>query len=82
MKTKNQNGGGRLDLLVAAQDAEAICEWIRSALQKEPIENTQPFAEESRIEIYFDTLPEAQIAQKALPKELPIQAAETREYQA
>ncbi|RLA42470.1 MAG: hypothetical protein DRQ97_13975, partial [Gammaproteobacteria bacterium] len=80
MTTENKNNGGRLNLLVATQDAEPVCEWVREALGKEPVEVTQPYAEESRLEIYFDTLLEAKIAKKALPAELPIQAAEAKEY--
>ena len=81
MTEKNKNCGGQLNLLVAVQDAESVCEWIRDVLQKEPIENTKPFAEESQIEIYFDSLIEAEIAKKALPAELKILGADAKEYQ-
>jgi ribosomal protein L11 methyltransferase len=80
MTQENKNSGGQLNLLVPAADAESVCEWVREALHKEPIELSLPLAEESQIEIYFDSLLEAQIAQKALPPELNIQFAETREY--
>jgi len=80
MTTENKNNGGRLSLLVARQDVEPVCEWVREALGKEPVEVTQPYAEESLLEIYFDTLLEAKISKKALPAELPIQAAEAKEY--
>ena len=80
MTTENKSSGGLLNLMVTSKSVAAICEWVREALQKEPIEVTQPLAEESRIEIYFDSRLEAQIALKALPPELPIQAAEAREY--
>jgi ribosomal protein L11 methyltransferase len=53
---------------------------VRDALQKEPIEVTQPYAEESLIEIYFDSLLEAEIAQKALPEELEIRTSEAKAY--
>jgi len=82
MKPENKNNGGQLNLLVATQKVESICEWVRGALQREPVETTQPFAEESRIEIYFDTLLEAQIALKAIPAKLSIQIAEAKEYKA
>ncbi len=80
MTTENKNSGGQLNLLVAAEDVESICEWVREVLKKEPIEITQPFAEESRIEIYFDTLLEAQIAQQTLSPDLAIKASEAKEY--
>ncbi len=80
MTTENKNCGGQLNLIVSINDVESISEWIREVLQKEPIEVSQPFSEESRIEIYFDSLLEAEIALKALPPELPIQVAETKEY--
>ncbi|VGO22035.1 50S ribosomal protein L11 methyltransferase [Pontiella sulfatireligans] len=80
MTEENKNSGGQLNLVVAASEVNAISEWIREALQKEPVEVTQPFAGDSRLEIYFDSLLEAQIAKKTLPADLPIQAAETKEY--
>jgi len=80
MESDNKNCGGQLNLLVAVQDVEAVCNWVREALQKEPIEMTQPLAEESLIEIYFDSMLEAEIALKALPGELNIRTAETKEY--
>jgi len=82
MTAENKNSGGLLNLLVAVQSVEAVCEWVRGALQKEPVEVTQPFAEESLIEVYFDSLVEAKIARKALPPNLPIQTAEAKEYKA
>ncbi|MEE9368412.1 MAG: 50S ribosomal protein L11 methyltransferase [Pontiella sp.] len=80
MSEENKNSGGQLNLVVAVQDVESISEWVREALQKEPIEVTQPLAEESRLEIYFDSLLEAQLAKKALPDELPIMGADAKEY--
>ncbi len=80
MMTENKNNGGQLNLLVPTTDVETVCEWIREALHKEPIETSQPLSDESQIEIYFDSLLEAQIAQKALPPELNILAAEAKEY--
>lgn len=80
MTEENKNNGGQLNLLVATQNVEVVCEWVREALQKEPIELSRPLAEESQIEIYFDSLFEAEIAKKALPMELNIRAAEAKEY--
>ncbi len=80
MSTENKNSGGQLNLLVAIEHVEPVCEWVREALQKEPIEVTQPLAEQSLIEIYFDSLLEAEIAKKALPGELTILSAEAKEY--
>lgn len=80
MTSENKNNGGQLNLLVSVQHVELVCDWVREFLQKEPIEISRPFAEESRLEIYFETLVEAQIAQKALPTELPILNADAKEY--
>ncbi len=82
MTEEKNNGGGKLDLLVDLADVEYVCNWIRDALDKEPIEVTQPMAEESLIETYFDTLLQAQIACKALPDDLPVKSAEALEYKA
>lgn len=80
MTDENQHCGGQLNLLVPSIDAETVCEWIREALGKEPIEVSRPLAEEIQIEVYFDSLLEAQIARKALPADLNIRTADIREY--
>jgi ribosomal protein L11 methyltransferase len=80
MTKANKNSGGLLNLMVASNEVETICEWVRGALQKEPVEVTQPHAGESLIEIYFDSLVEAELALKILPKELAIRTADTKEY--
>jgi ribosomal protein L11 methyltransferase len=80
MPLNNRNSGGQLNLLVASMDAETVCEWIREALGREPIEMSEPYAEETRIEIYFDSLLEAEIVQMALPADLPVLSADAREY--
>lgn len=80
MTDENKHNGGQLNLLVPAEDVETVCDWVREALNKEPIELSQPHAEESQIEIYFDSLLEAEIAHKALPAELNIRFADAREY--
>jgi ribosomal protein L11 methyltransferase len=80
MTDKAKNSGGLLNLFVPAEAVETVCVWVREALQKEPIEVTQPLADESLIEIYFDSLLEAEIAKKVLPDELHVRAAEAKEY--
>jgi ribosomal protein L11 methyltransferase len=81
MSTKPRNNGGLLNLLVSAEQAEGVCEWIREALHKEPVEVTRPLAGESLIEIYFDSALEAEIAKKALPQDLGVRSAEAKEYE-
>lgn len=81
MEANNKNSGGQLNLIATASDADSICDWIRAALQREPIENLQAHADEVRIEVYFDSLLEAQVAKKALPTTLPVLNVEAREYQ-
>ena len=80
MKKEPTNSGGQLNLIISITNVEPVSEWIREILEKEPIEVTKPYAEESRLEIYFDSLLEAQIALKALPSDLPILRADAKEY--
>jgi ribosomal protein L11 methyltransferase len=80
MSEESRKNGGQLNLFVKTGHVDAVCEWVREALKKEPIEVTQPQAGESLIEIYFDSLLEAEIAQIALPDELVIRAAEAKAY--
>jgi ribosomal protein L11 methyltransferase len=82
MTIDNKNSGGLLNLMVSTKDVDAVCEWIRTALQKEPIEVTRPYADESRIEIYFESLLEAEIAQKALLEIKGIKTIEAKEFKA
>ncbi len=82
MSEDNNNCGGKLNLLVALENVEYVCDWIRDALNKEPIEVIRPMAEESLIETYFDSQLEAEIARKALPDDLPIKSAKSLEYKA
>lgn len=76
----NKHDGGQLNLVVAVDRAEDLCDWVRDCLGREPIEVTQPHSPTARIEVYFDTLLEAQTALKALPKELGVCSAEAKEY--
>ena len=76
MTMEKQNDGGQLNLLVTAGHEEAVCNWVREALQKEPVEVKRPQADETLIEIYFDSLLEAEIAQKALPDHPGIKTVE------
>lgn len=80
MSEENKNSGGQLNLLVALEHVETVCDWVRGALEKEPIEVSHPYSEEAQIEIYFDSLLEAEIAKKALSEEMGIRTAEAREY--
>ena len=80
MTEEKKNSGAQLNLLVASEYVESICDWIRDVLRKEPIEVMLPMAEESLIEIYFDSLTEADITSKALPDHLPVKNAEAKEY--
>jgi len=81
MTSENKNSGGQLNLLVAITDAEPVSDWVREALQKEPVEIAKPYATEALLEIYFDSALEAEIARKALPEDLPVKHAAVREYQ-
>ena len=80
MSEENKNSGGQLNLLVPVEHSELVCEWVRDAFGKEPIEVARSMAEETQIEIYFDSLLKAQIAKQALPDDLFIQFAEAKEY--
>ena len=80
MSKENKNSGGQLNLLVPIEQAERVCEWVRDAFGKEPIEINRPNTEEAQIEIYFDALLEAEIAKKVLPTDLFIRYSEAREY--
>ena len=80
MDESNRQNGGRLALMTTSGQIDAVCDWIRAALQKEPVEVTQPYAGESLIEVYFDSVLEAEIACRALPEGMGIREAEAKAY--
>jgi ribosomal protein L11 methyltransferase len=80
MTEESKNSGGQLNLMVPIDHSEPVCEWVRAALGKEPIEVSHPNADEAQIEVYFDSLLEAEIAQKALPDTLRCRISEAKEY--
>jgi ribosomal protein L11 methyltransferase len=82
MDTDQKNNGGKLNLLVAVDRASDVADWVREALQKEPVEIENHLAEEVLLEVYFDSLLEAQLAAKSLPEALPVQSCDASEYQA
>ena len=80
MKKNDSNDGGQLILIAQLDEIEKICDWIRTTLQKEPIEWVPPLAEEGRIEIYFDSLDEAEKAHQNLPADWNLLSVETKKY--
>lgn len=82
MSNEEKNSGGQLSLLVPAEHTELVCEWVRDTLEKEPIEMSRPDGDTVQIEIYFDSLAEAETAKTELPDDLFIQHAEAKAYAA
>jgi len=80
MSEESKNSGGQLNLLVDLAHVDAVSDWVRGALEKEPVEVSHPYAEEARIEVYFNSLLEAEIAKKALPDGMGVRTAEAKEY--
>lgn len=80
MGEENKNSGGQLNLLVDLAHVDVVSDWVRGVLGKEPIEVSHPHAEEAQVEIYFDSLLEAEIAKKALPDGMGIRTAAAKEY--
>lgn len=81
MKTENPIGGAILTLATARSEAEAISDWIAENLEKTVVELIKPGGSEMMLEVYFDTVLEAQIAERALSS-FPISGTFVREYAA
>jgi len=77
-----ENGGGRIELIAKAMESEALAEAIRMAWNREPVETIRPFAEEAKLEVYFDSPEEARLALAAMPASWPVLSAEAVAYRA
>lgn len=81
MKTEQPAGGAILTLAVQKFEADAISDWIAEHLEKTVVELLKPGGAEVLLEVYFDSMLEAEVASKAL-NEFPIQGSSIREYEA
>lgn len=81
MKTENPKGGAILTLATAQIEAEAISDWVAEHLEKTVVELKKPGSAEVMLEIYFDTVTEAELAARALAP-FPARGFAIREYAA
>ena len=72
--------GGKLILEIEAGEAEPLAEWIRESWQCEPVEVQEVGAPTTRLEIYFDSPPEAECALQSLPDGFLLRSAEAVSY--
>ena len=67
---------GQLEVVLAREDAESFCDWVRERWAVEPVCLEQPHGDRSVVAIYFDTLAEAVARRKRLPKSFALSSAE------
>ena len=67
---------GQLEVVLAREDAESFCDWVRERWTVEPVCLEQPQGDRSVVAIYFDTLAEAVARRKRLPKSFALSSAE------
>ena len=59
---------GQLEVVIALEDADSFCDWVREHWSVEPVSLQQPHGDQAVVEIYFDTLAEAEAKSRKLPK--------------
>jgi ribosomal protein L11 methyltransferase len=66
----------QMEIVVAKNDADSFCDWIRDHWGVEPVCLEPPHGDRSVVAIYFETLPEAKAKRRKLPKKFAITAVE------
>ena len=65
---------GQLELVMAKNDTESFCEWVRVNWGLEPVTMEQPEGERSVVAVYFDTEALAKAHRRILPKKYLFQS--------
>jgi ribosomal protein L11 methyltransferase len=81
MKTEKPAGGAILTLMTAQSAAEMISDWVAENLERTVVELKKPGGVECALEIYFDTVIEAELAARAMAH-FPVKDCSVREYAA
>lgn len=68
---------GQLELVLAKEDAESLCDWIREKWGVEPVSVEQPRRAQAVVKIYFDTLAEAEDHRRKLPRTCALSSVQT-----
>lgn len=68
---------GQLELVVDMEDAESFCDWIREHWAVEPVCLQQPHGDQAVVDIYFDTLAEAEAKRRQLPRKFVLSSVQT-----
>ncbi len=68
---------GQLEVVLATQDAESFCEWIRESWGVEPVSMEQPHGNQAVVKVFFDTLAQAQARRRKLPPQFALSSVQT-----
>ncbi len=68
---------GQLELVLALEDAEAFCDWVREHWAVEPVCLQQPHGDQAVVNMYFDTEAEAEAKSRQLPKKFALSSVQT-----
>ena len=68
---------GQLEVVLALEDAESFCGWVRENWAVEPVCLEQPQGTRSVVAIYFNTVAEAEAHRRKLPLKFAISSVET-----
>ena len=68
-----------MELVIAKEDAESFCDWVREKWAREPISLERPGGDRTVVQIYFETEAEAEIHRRKLPREFALLSVQTLE---
>ena len=67
---------GQLELVLAKEDADSFCDWVRVNWGVEPVSLEQPHGHQAVVKIYFDTLAKALAHRRKLPLSFAISSVQ------
>ena len=73
------NKCGQLEMVVSRDDSEALCDWIREHWGVEPVCLEPPRGDRVVVDVYVDTLAEAEALRGKWPRRFAVASSETME---
>ena len=68
---------GQLEVVLAKNDADSFCDWVRERWKVEPVCLEQPHGDRAVVDIYFDTLAKAKARRRQLTRKFALSSVET-----
>ena len=76
-KSLQMKSCGQLELVLAKEDADSFCDWVRESWGVEPASLEQPYGDQAVVKMYFGTLADAEAHRRKLPRKYAIFSVQT-----